>query len=72
MSFILPDVVWPKVRGQASRKQFWFQQDGATVHSTTQVRDWLKEKFDNRVISRFLDHPWPTRRPDLSPLDYWF
>ncbi len=71
-NFILQDVAWPKVRGQASRKQFWFQQDWATVHSTTQVRDWLKEKLVNRVISRFIDHPWLSRRPDLSPLDCWF
>ena len=31
-----------------------------------------ERKFNNRVISRFMDHPWPSRSPDLSPLDYWF
>ena len=57
----------------ASRKQqYWFHQDGATVHTTTQVKDWLKEKLNNRVISRFMDHHWPSRSPSLSPLDYTF
>ena len=24
------------------------------------------------MISRFMDHPWPSRSPNLSPLDHWF
>ena len=36
------------------------------------VRDWLASKFGSRVISNKTDRPWPTRSPDLSPLDFWF
>jgi len=32
----------------------------------------LKDKFNNRVISRMMDHPWPTKTPNFSPLNYWF
>ena len=39
---------------------------------TNEVREWLKKKFDGRVISRMMDQPWPAKSPDLSPLDYWF
>ena len=35
------------------------------------MREWLKSKFDHRIISRFAPVPWPARSPDLSPLDYW-
>ena len=48
------------------------KQDGATVHTTISAREWLHEKFGQRVISRFTDRPWPAKSPDLSPLDYWF
>ena len=32
---------------------------------------WMKERFDKQVISRFMDHPWPSRSPDLCPLDVY-
>ena len=41
-------------------------------HSLLMVRDWLASKFGDRVISNKTDRPWPTRSPDLSPLDFWF
>ena len=53
-------------------------QDGATPHTTNSVLNWLKSKFGIRVISRFADRQnrggvnWPSRSPDLSPLDYWY
>jgi hypothetical protein len=69
---MLKTVVWPQVRGVATRRNLWFQQDGATVHTTIRAREWLSQKFGTRVISRLTDHPWPAKSPDLSPLDYWF
>ena len=47
----------------------WFQQDGATVHTTIRARNWLKRRFGGggEGISRLTKHPWPG--PDLSPLD---
>ena len=47
-------------------------QDGATCHATILVREWLSDKFGDRIISRFAARPWPSRSPCLSPLDYWF
>ena len=31
---ILQKKVWPAVRGSTSKGNYWFQQDGATVHTT--------------------------------------
>lgn len=69
---LLKEGLWPQVRHKVQRDGLWFQQDGATVHTTAAVRQWLVEKFDGRVISRLTERPWPARSPDLSPLDYWF
>ena len=69
---MLQQDIWPRVSRTVSQHQTWFQQDGATVHTTISAREWLHEKFGQRVISRFTDRPWPAKSPDLSPLDYWF
>ena len=69
---MLKEVVWPKVRAVATRKEYYFQQDGATVHTTVAVRKFLADKFGPRVISRLTDTIWPAKSPDLSPLDFWF
>lgn len=49
----------------------WFQQDGATAHTSSKARAWLKSRFGNKVISHLTDFPWPARSPDLSPLDFF-
>ena len=49
----------------------WFQQDGATAHTARATMDILKDKFENRVISRFGAISWPPRSPDLSAPDFW-
>ena len=69
---MLKEVLWPKIRNIVQRQHLYFQQDGARVHTTQEVRDWLDNKFHGRVISDKMDVPWPARSPDLSPLDYWF
>ena len=69
---LLKEGLWPRIRHRVRRDRLWFQQDGATVHTTAAVRQWLEEKFDGRVISRLTERPWPSRSPDLSPLDHWF
>ena len=51
---------------------YWFQQDGAAVHITNGVREWLNNTFHGRVISRMMEHLWPAKSPDLFPFDYWF
>ena len=50
----------------------WYQHDGAPVHHTRAVRNYLQQQFWGRVIARQgQDAPvfWPARSPDLSPLD---
>ncbi len=47
---------------------WWFQKDGATVHTTIAVQ----HHFGDQVIRRFTAWPWPANSPDLSVLGYWF
>ena len=68
---MLKDHVVPQIKQRRVFSHTIFMQDGAPPHyeKGTSV---LKEQFQNRLISRGCDVPWPPRRPDLSPLDYWF
>ena len=38
---MLEKVVWPAVKGSATKKTYWFQQDGARVHTTKDVINFL-------------------------------
>ena len=69
---MLREEVWPEVRAVAGRRGWWWQQDGASVHCTEPVLDFLNEKFRGRVISRRAEHAWPPYSPDLNPLDFFF
>ena len=69
---MLQKVVWPAIKYTATRRDYWFQQDGATPHTTVPVRAYLEKKFGDRVISRNMNHPWPAKSPNLSPLDFYF
>lgn len=69
---LLKNNLWPAVRTVSSRRQYTYQQDGAPCHCANKCLDFLSEKFQERVISRRTDRPWPAHSPDLSPLDYWF
>ncbi|GFV89222.1 putative DD41D transposase [Trichonephila clavipes] len=52
-------------------QELWFQQDGATCHTTRATIDLLKDTFGDRLISRFGPVNWPPRSCDLTPLDYF-
>lgn len=69
---VLKGTVWPAVKNVATRRQYWFQQDGASCHVTAPCLEFLAEKFNDRVISRNTEHHWPPYSPDLSPLDFSF
>ena len=69
---MLKKVVWPKIRSVSTRRSYYFQQDGATCHTTIMVREWQRGKFGKRIISSFDNRPWPSKSQDLFPLDYWF
>ena len=68
---MLKEVLWPAVRGIATRRQLWFQQDGARAHTVDKVLDWLREKFGDRIISLNSDVIWPPKSPDMAPNDYY-
>ncbi|PRD19517.1 UNVERIFIED_CONTAM: hypothetical protein NCL1_57108, partial [Trichonephila clavipes] len=52
--------------------ELWFQQDGATCHTTRATTiDLFKDKLGDRLISRFGPVNWPPRSCDLTPLDYF-
>lgn len=68
----LKEVVWPALRYKTTRKGYWWMQDGAPPHCTNLVKDFLLEKFQDRVISRGTPIIWPAHSPDLNPLDFHF
>jgi len=45
-------------------------QDGAPPDFSCFVTDVLNERFPDAWIGRGVPIPWPTRRPDLPPLDF--
>lgn len=49
----------------------WFQQDGAPVHGTREVREFLDNEFPGRWIGNRGVVEWPARSPDLTPLDFF-
>ena len=69
---VLKKTVWRAVKGLATRRQYWFQQDGATCHVTIPCLTFMQSKFGDRIISRRTEHHWPPNSPDLSPLDFSF
>ena len=69
---MLLTVMWPAVRNAATRKQYWFQQDGAPCHVSATVMDFLRSKFNGWIISRGSAYHWPAYSPDLSCLDFSF
>lgn len=55
-----------------SKRNFWFQQDGATCHTSRESLEFLTFVFPGRVISGKLETFWPPHSPDLNPLDFYF
>ena len=53
-------------------KKYWWQQDGATCHTSHKSLEELKKHFGARIISKRSAIEWPARSPDLNPLDYSF
>ena len=45
----------------------WFQQDGATPHSSNESLACLQQLFLDRLISRRCDPQWSPHSPDLNP-----
>lgn len=58
------------------RQNMYFQHDGAPAHFSRVVINHLNNRFPHRWIGRGGYQNWPSRSPDLNPLDYclwgWF
>ena len=49
----------------------WFQQDGATSHTSNTSLPRVREIFPQKLISRRGDINWPPRSPDSTPMDFF-
>ena len=49
----------------------WFQQDGATSHSSQRSLGILRDMFPGHLVSLRGDIGWPPRSPDLTPCDFF-
>lgn len=54
-----------------SLNHVWFQQDGASPHTSGDTCAFLRQCFDERVVSKNFAYEWPPRSPDLSPCDFF-
>ena len=59
---------WPKFRKTVEMQRYWFQQDGARLHTAKIVQEWLGEKFGEKFMDK---SKWPPRSPDLNPCDFY-
>ncbi|GFS46285.1 putative DD41D transposase [Trichonephila inaurata madagascariensis] len=64
------DYFWPELE-YMDLDSMWFQQDGVTSYTAHVTIDLLKNKFDERVISRNGPVDWPPHSCDLTPLDFF-
>lgn len=67
---MLRDFLWTQL-SHIDVSDVYFQQDGATCHTTRENITFLQSKFPQRVISRNSDFNWPPRSCDLTPLDFF-
>lgn len=69
---LLEDQITPALNEAAGvAEEIWFQMDGCPAHNTRNVRRYLNESFDNKVIGNGYTINWPARSPDLSPNDFF-
>jgi hypothetical protein len=67
---ILKHQIWPALQVIPNLQEMFFMQDGAPPHWFGAVRVWLDERFPNRWIGRDGPISWPSRSPDLTPMDF--
>lgn len=69
---MLQEKMWPDLQTRRDLRRVWFMQDGAPVHTTPNVLNWLNDRFHGQVISNKSSVVWPPQSPDLNPCDFWF
>ncbi|CAF4890265.1 unnamed protein product [Pieris macdunnoughi] len=68
---MLKDFFYPQLQQfEAYNRATWFQQDGATCHTSNASLAAVNETFAGKLISRRGDIAWPPRSPDLTPPDF--
>lgn len=65
--FLIPELR----RHRIPLRRVWFQQDGATAHTSRASMAQLRGFFPGKLISLRGDIEWPARSPDLSPCDFY-
>ncbi|QQP34944.1 Transposable element Tc3 transposase, partial [Caligus rogercresseyi] len=67
---MLEEFFLPRIN-ELDQGDIWFQQVGATAHTSRASMAVLREQFPERLISIRGDLEWPARSPDLSPCDFY-
>ena len=52
-------------------RSVWFQHDGAPVHKTFPVKQYIVTEFGKQIIGYGGVEEWPPRFSDLTPLDFF-
>jgi len=68
---MLQTFVIPELKRRRKLSRTFFQQDGATCHTSKTTLDFLRKSFGNRLIFRKTEFSWPPRSPDLSVCDFF-
>ena len=68
---MLENFLRPRLEEFDDSEDFWFQQDGATAHTSRRSLGILREMFPSRLVSLRGDIGWPARSPDLTPCDFF-
>ena len=63
--------LWPELEDM-DVGDIYFQQNGATCHTSGETIGLLRENFPGWVISWSGDYNWPLRPCDLTPSDFFF
>ena len=67
---MINEFLWPELEDMEV-DDVYFQQNGATCHTSSETIGLLFENVPGRVISRNGDCNWPPRSCDLTPLDFF-
>ena len=67
---MINEFLWPELKDM-DVDDVYFQQDGATYHTSGETIGFLREKFSGRMISRNGDYNSSPRSCDLTPLDFF-
>ena len=61
--------LFPAIEKLINQDDWIFIQDGASLHTSNLVQNFLKEELKRRYVNA---QEWPPTSPDSNPLDYFF